>query len=714
MPTGPASHRRTLTLICVLWTAVVCALHVGPAQYRQAEQAARDWLETNRAARLSSTNPQIVLLAIDEPSRSLDTLFAEDLAKSPTLQLMKKGFPWNRAVYADIIDRLSTAGAKAIVLDLVFPGEREGDEVFAAALARHHDRVAIGMQFNKVEEDINADAGVVGNKTRLVPPTKALRPPPGQDSWLGFVDVSTDMDGLVRRVLYRTTVKEFAGIHPEDGDPEILSLAARGLEKAGFGDRIPTDHHSVLVRFPKNPLLRESGEHSEDEGFRPRSLHEIFVEDQWKAPPYNNGEFFRDKIVLIGAADRSSEDRLQTPFGTSLGVMMHLAALNAALNRDFLYQISGSANLAFILGGGVMAWLLGTLGRPVLRLVLLVLVALGYYAAAQFAFNRFGILPIFLSPLLVFLMSGFTWSAWEQVLDRVERQRIRRTLERYVSKDVVHEILDNPQSYLNSLGGVRKEITVLFSDVRSFTTLTETADPHALVTQLNEYFEDMVAIVFANHGTLDKFIGDAVMAHWGSIISKGPAIDTARAINTVLQMRQALAELNRTWRSQGRPEMRVGFGVNFGDAIVGNLGCEAKMEVSVIGDAVNLGSRLEGATKQYQLDVCIGEKAAALVKDDFILRSVDLIIVKGKTQPVEIFTVLDKRGAAQPTWLARHEEAMQLYRAGNFADAEKAWREVLAQAPEDGLAQTFVARCVELQANPPSGVWTGVYEMKTK
>jgi adenylate cyclase len=114
------------------------------------------------------------------------------------------------------------------------------------------------------------------------------------------------------------------------------------------------------------------------------------------------------------------------------------------------------------------------------------------------------------------------------------------------------------------------------------------------------------------------------------------------------------------------------------------------------------------------LDVCIGEKAAALVKDEFILRSVDLIIVKGKTQPVEIFTVIDKRGAAEPAWLARHEGAMRLYRAGDFIGAEKAWREVLAQVPGDGLAQTFVARCVELQANPPPGVWTGVYEMKTK
>jgi adenylate cyclase len=138
------------------------------------------------------------------------------------------------------------------------------------------------------------------------------------------------------------------------------------------------------------------------------------------------------------------------------------------------------------------------------------------------------------------------------------------------------------------------------------------------------------------------------------------------------------------------------------------------MEVSVIGDAVNLGARLESATKEFRIDFCIGEKVAALVRDQFLLRTVDLIIAKGKTRPVEIFTVLNKNTGTPPPWLARHEEAVRLYRAGDFSSAEKAWREVLAQAPGDGLAEVFLARCVELQAHPPAAPWTGVYEMKSK
>jgi adenylate cyclase len=318
--------------------------------------------------------------------------------------------------------------------------------------------------------------------------------------------------------------------------------------------------------------------------------------------------------------------------------------------------------------------------------------------------------------VLVLGGSAMTWTVFEQASDVREQQRVRRTLERYVSRDAVREILDNPASFLNSLGGERRSITVLFSDIRSFTTMTESADPHALVEQLNEYFNEMVGIVFAHEGTLDKFIGDAVMAHWGSIATAGPETDARRAVGTALEMRAALARLNTGWKARGLPELAVGFGINHGDAIVGNLGCEAKMEVSVLGDAVNLGSRLEGVTKEYGLDLCLGESVAPLVRDAFILRSVDLLLVKGKTHPVEVFTALGPRsaGTSEPAWLARHEEAVRAYRRGDFDAAEVAWLDVLAAEPGDPLASVFFARCAALRENPPPGEWTGIFTMPGK
>jgi len=677
---------RILSMICLCCTAAVTLFYIKEWLYAGAERASRDWLLTNSAARRSPANPRIVVLGIDEATRTLDDLFADDLEKSRTLRLMKEGFPWKREVYADIIDRLADAGASAILFDIVFPAEKPGDDAFRDALLRHRDKVVIGT--NLIDK-------------RYILPAPKLIPPPDGPSWLGFVNVLPDTDGLVRHIYFRTTNLEYFGIAGGEGAREILSLDARGLEKAGLLPRIPPGHRPVMCRYT--------------EEIPSQSLHQIFVDAQWNAPPFNGGALFRDKIVIIGDTEQSSEDRIQTPYGSTLGVYFHVNALNAALNNDFVAETSPSADVALIAGGGVLAWILGVgIRRPKLRLLALAAANFLYYEIAQNLANNYDLLPPLLSPLLTLTTSGIVWSAWEQVRDRVERERTRRALDRYVGHDVAHEVLDNPTSYLNALGGERREIAVLFSDIRGFTTLSETADPHALVSQLNEYFEVMVAIVYANHGTLDKFIGDAVMAHWGSIVSEGAVTDTTRAVTAVLQMQAAVVQLNARWKERGISPMYVGFGVNQGEAIVGNLGCEAKMDLTVIGDTVNLASRLEGATKQYHLNLCIAQNVATQIRDKFLLRSVDLIIVKGKTRPVEIFTVLAKSSTPEPPWLARHEEATRLYRAGDFTAAEMAWRDVLAQAPGDGLAQVFLDRCAELQAQPPTTPWTGVYEMKSK
>jgi len=694
-------------MVCLAWTGLVLLLHFTEQRYSGRELAATDWLTTNTAAKRSPQNPRIVFLGLDDASRNLDTLFDEDFADSPALRLMKAGFPWNREVYALMIERLTAAGATAVVFDMLFPVERPGDERFRETLERHRDRVVIGANLKDNVEDADFAQSTISRKPSLILPSPTVVPSESRtDSLLGFVNVKTDEDQIVRRVIYRTSLLEYFNFPPEAQPEELLSLPARALEKCGLINLIPERRAPLRLRFCTE--------------FLPRSLHEIFVETQWKAPPYNGGELFRGKIVLIGASGNESEDRLQTPLGTVLAPTIHLSAINAALNRDFLTETPAWGNFALIIGAGILAWALAAfVARPMLRLALLATVIIGYYMTAQVLFNETGLILILLSPLLVLTASSITWSGWEQIIDRVERQRVRRTLERYVGYDVAHEVLDNPATYLNSLGGVRKEITVLFSDVRGFTTLTENSDPQALVAQLNEYFAEMVAIIFANQGTVDKFIGDAVMAHWGSIVSAGPKADAEHAVLSALQMRKVLVRLNHGWKSRGIVELQIGIGINQGVAIVGNIGAAGaheKMDFTVIGDAVNLGSRLEGVTKPYHIDLCIGETVADLVCDSFILRSVDLIVVKGKTRPVEVFAVLDKRTpiASDPPWLPRHEEAMTLYRAGEFTAAEKAWHEVLDQAPGDGISEVFLTRCVELQKEPPAAPWTGVYEMKSK
>ena len=260
-----------------------------------------------------------------------------------------------------------------------------------------------------------------------------------------------------------------------------------------------------------------------------------------------------------------------------------------------------------------------------------------------FCITGSGLLLLTVPVLAAFLVSGFFSLAFEYVLESLEKMRTRRTLERYVSKNLVKEILDNPGSFYNTLKGVRKPATMLFSDIIGFTTLTENADPEKLVVQLNEYLTRMVAVVFENEGTLDKFIGDAVMAVWGNARSAGVENDAKMAARAALGMRRELKLLNDRWKTEGTNPLGIGIGINQGEVLVGNIGSSERADLTVIGDAVNLASRLEGLTRTYGVDILLGANVTELVRDEFQVRSVALVQVKGKTKPVEISALLGAR-----------------------------------------------------------------------
>ncbi len=700
---GDSSSSKRQQYILLLGTTAffaVAVLALGLwVDYQHYETQMQDRMQ--RIGRRLPAHPEVVMLAIDSPSLTLDTLFGDDIAQDKTgaLKSMKEGWPWPRAVYAPIIDRLAAAGAKVIAFDMMFPTPREGDEQFRAALDRHPDRVIVGATFDERQDER-------GQMPLLVPPAPSLIPleTGGLDPRVAFVNFRADVDGRVRRALYRTTLLEYSFLPPQQGDPEFYSLAARMAEKGGYAHLLPKTHQPVAFR-----LSRE---------VNPFSIYEIFVPQFWESPRYASGAVFKDKIVLIGPYGNWSKDTLATPQGMQPGPQIHLGALNAVLRNDFLRESTQAQDIATVLLAGLAAILLGALvTNVVLRSVLLLLtVALGF-ALALGAFNSVGYLPLLLSPMLTLVSSGFTYIGLERLLEYRERMRVRRTLERYVSKDVVKEVLDNPQSYLNTLGGERRRITVLFSDVRGFTATTENADPAALVKQLNEYFTEMVRIVFAHVGTLDKFMGDAVMATWGVITSRGEKMDASQAVSAGLDMLRALAKLNAGWQARGIEPMKIGLGINHGDAICGNLGSEdSKQEVTAIGDAVNLASRLEGATKEFHVDLLIGDKTAELVTDTFVLRTVDLLKVKGKSKPVEVFTVLDFRDPStpEPAWLAPYENGVRQYRHREFAEAEQSFLQAAGGAPDDWLIQEYLRRIRLYQAEPPAPEWDGVHTMTSK
>jgi adenylate cyclase len=320
--------------------------------------------------------------------------------------------------------------------------------------------------------------------------------------------------------------------------------------------------------------------------------------------------------------------------------------------------------------------------------------------------------------LSAFLTGGFLSLGFEYVLERMEKNRTRRTLERYVSKNLVKEILENPDSFYSSLRGVRIPATILFSDIVGFTTMTESADPEKLVKQLNEYLSRMTNAVFENNGTLDKFIGDAVMAVWGNVSSRGLGEDAKACARAAMAMRRELEALNKKWKAEGTAPFHIGIGINHGDVLGGNIGSQEKADPTVIGDAVNLASRLEALTRTYPVDILVGARAGELIRDEFDLRSVALVQVKGKTQPVEIFMLIGaKNEPGDKEFLQRletYEAGFRKFRERDFTQAKILFSQFLEFYPDDALAKMYLERSLEYEEQPPDAAWNAVEVFKKK
>ncbi|HEX7653559.1 MAG TPA: adenylate/guanylate cyclase domain-containing protein, partial [Verrucomicrobiae bacterium] len=306
---------------------------------------------------------------------------------------------------------------------------------------------------------------------------------------------------------------------------------------------------------------------------------------------------------------------------------------------------------------------------------------------------------------------------FEYALEQLERRRYRNLFGRYVSKNVAKMILDDTRSVANSLRGTKKPVTILFSDIRGFTTMTETADADKLVAQLNDYFGEMVGIIQQRHeGTLQKFIGDAIMAAWGDTHTHGNAEDARRAVAAALAMRQGLVKLNQQW--QGNPDrlkLATGIGVNHGEVVYGNIGSEDRMELTVLGDGVNLAARLESATKQFHTDILIGEEAEKLTRQHFVFRHVGAIAFKGKTKPVETYFLLSDRTVAPPAWLERYHAAIGLYRQRKFAAATGEFAAIHAElGGKDYLCEMYLSYCAVYEATPPPAHWDGSFSLSEK
>ncbi len=624
-----------------------------------------DW-RVRRAASTPTVHPDIVIVEINDTS-------LRDFA--PLLGR----WPWPRMALGMMIDFLNRAPAKAVAVDLTIlePDTRSGfdvggaqssgkasDDHLVASVAKAGnvimavDAVYLGTaggEQAKLSDDWSVPPFRLGpsieERPMITPPFGGLRQ---AAAGLGHNLFFLDADGPIRRVPPFIRVGQryvpslgvaaailATGMRPDEVTLEGLTIRLRDSRLPLVPTRVPNwddatkqhDQQTMLVNYRAPEFVNRERAYK---SYEARDV--IASEDQLgqNLTPKLDPGVFKDKIVFVGLTASGLVDILNTPFGDVMpGVQVHATMADNVLSNRFIRPAPGWTHIAASLSLAIVVALMATTLAYSAAAIGGVLAIGGWTWFCLFVF-RDGQWLNMVQPLLSCALALFAGTAYQYFVEGAEKRVVKKLFGRYVSKDVYQQLIANPE--LAELGGKRRDMTVLFSDIRGFTTVTEKGDPEELVAQLNEYFSRMVAIVFRNEGTVDKFVGDMVMALFGA-----PLDDRAHAehaVATAVEMVRELGELNRKWAAEGRVQLDIGVGVNSGGMIAGNIGSSSIMSYTVIGDNVNLGSRLESLNKDKGSRIIISDATRSLLTGQYEIRPLGDVVVKGKTRPVAIFEVV--------------------------------------------------------------------------
>jgi adenylate cyclase len=423
----------------------------------------------------------------------------------------------------------------------------------------------------------------------------------------------------------------------------------------------------------------------------------------------------KDKIVLVGTTAPGLFDLRATPVnrvypGVEIHANLIAGMLDGSIRQRPPYVLG--AEVALLLFSGVLMAILLPVVNP-LRATLITMLVLACVFAINIVVWTQGalVLPLASGMLMIALLFAFNMSYGFFVESRAKRQ-ITGLFGQYVPPELVDEMSTDPQAF--TMEGESREMSVLFTDVRNFTTIAEGLDPRQLSRLMNEFLTPLTRVIYRHRGTIDKYMGDCIMAFWGA-----PVQDPAHARNAVLaglEMHKVLGELAPEFSRRGWPEIRIGVGVNTGRMSVGNMGSEVRVAYTVLGDAVNLASRLEGLTKEYGAGMIVGDSTKVLIAD-VVFRELDRVVVKGRDEPVTIYEPLGLQGAVAKELLDEAKlwsEALRRYRSRDWDMAELQLLNLMQAYPSRLLYKTFLERIGLYRKIPPLEDWDGAYRFETK
>lgn len=644
-------------------------------------------------------------------------------------------WPWPRAYYAHVIENLQEAGASVIGLDVMLDqsdiSNPESDDALAAVLKKY-DNIVLTGKLTRTSQNYSYDA--------LHPPYEKFRQ--GKATW-GLAALESDPDGFYRRYpvgqVYNDSLfpsfaaeiirKSLAAGEKRDFriDENFFHLGPYQIEKF--------DPSSMLINFagPAFSFPYYSFDNIlDDADFDLREEFDLNTFDDpgdttlGIPPGLKYSGVLKDKIVLIGSTMHELHDNFPTPFlehrnrsGEKVlaempGVEIHANAIQTILSGKYLTQLSATETFLILILLALLIFIcnryLSTISCSVTSAVIFVL----YLVTVAFAFIQNNLILPFTAPVMTIIFSYAGYTVYSYLLTQHEKKMLRGAFAHYVPESVIQDIMNNPEKL--QLGGEERVVTIMFTDVAGFTTISESLKPRELVGLLNEYLTAMTDIVLKNRGVIDKYEGDAIMAEFGVPVAyKKHAL---AACATALEMQSELRQMRKEWAKRKKPELQARIGINTGEVIVGNMGSRDVFDYTVMGDHVNLGARLEGANKFYGTKIMISEFTHALVKDEFLTRPLDFLRVKGKNKPIEVFELI----AAMDTkftdnfikFLELYSRGIAAYRNQKWMDAADIFEYCQKLHPEDQVSKMYHKRCYDYKLNPPDSDWDGVTIMTEK